>query len=148
MPIYEYKCKCGTLFERHLPVDKYQEPQTCECGNVAEKQISRILMARVMPDISYESPITGQPITSYAQRREDMARADCVEYDPGMRTDYTSRCAREEADLEKKMDETVNRTIAQMPAKKREQLTSELEGGADADTIRITPDQKSGISGI
>lgn len=94
-------------------------------------------------EIGYESPITGQAITSMAQRREDMARADCVEYDPEMRTDYNRRCEEQSATLEKSMEETTNKLIAQMPSKKREALAVELEHGAEAETVRITPGQQS-----
>ena len=140
MPIYEYKCSCGTNFERYLPVDKYREPQQCECGNIAEKQISRLLMARVMPDVCYDSPITGKAITSMAQRREDMARSGCIEYDPEMKTDYNRRIAREEAELEQKFDNSIEKAIATLPTKKRETLEQELQHGADAEITRHAKD--------
>ena len=73
-------------------------------------------------EMAYESPITGKAITSMAQRREDMARAGCVEYDPEMKTDYTRRMAREEAELESKFDSSIDQAIATLPVKSRENL--------------------------
>jgi putative FmdB family regulatory protein len=40
MPLYEYKCSCGKRFDRLLKLAEYDTPQTCECGQVAEKQLS------------------------------------------------------------------------------------------------------------
>jgi len=43
MPIYDYECpKCETSFERVLPIARYDEPQTCDCGTVATKVISAV----------------------------------------------------------------------------------------------------------
>lgn len=89
-------------------------------------------------EIRYESPIDGKPITSKQARQEDLARSGCVEYDPEMKTDYNRRIEREEKELESKMEESVNAAIAQMPTKKRETLVTELQSGADIDTLRLT----------
>jgi uncharacterized protein (UPF0254 family) len=45
--------------------------------------------------------------------------------------------------LEKSVDETVDREIAVMPARKKEKLQAEMEGGLTADIARITPPQRS-----
>lgn len=43
MPTYDYECpKCGTSFDRMLPLAQYDEPQTCDCGAVATKVISPV----------------------------------------------------------------------------------------------------------
>ena len=41
MPIYEFKCKCGKREDRFLEFENYKEPQTCICGNIMDKLISR-----------------------------------------------------------------------------------------------------------
>ncbi len=38
MPIYEYKCKCGNEGEFILPFNP--QPQTCECGQTMQRQMS------------------------------------------------------------------------------------------------------------
>lgn len=43
MPIYDYECpKCGAEFDRMLPISRYDEPQTCDCGETAKKVISAV----------------------------------------------------------------------------------------------------------
>lgn len=137
MPTYEYSCSCGARFDRVLPVKDYDQPQTCECGNLATKMLSRP-MVFVAPDICYDSPIDGRPITSMQARKEDMARAGCVEYDPGMRQDYQRRIAQGEASLEAKIEATVEAEIDRMPTEKRERLHNEMLGGMEAVPERRT----------
>jgi hypothetical protein len=46
----------------------------------------KVVSPRIMRDIpEYRSPINGALITSRSQRREDLARSDCVELDPPKR---------------------------------------------------------------
>jgi putative FmdB family regulatory protein len=129
--IYEYSCKRGHHFERVLAVADYQTPQICECGADSRRIISLPRLVKVSPDVRYDSPIDGRPITSMAQRRDDMARNNCQEYDPMMRQDAERFRARTEAALDAKMGETVEREIATMPGDKREKLGNELSSGAE-----------------
>jgi len=138
MPVYEYECSCGKAFDRYLPVAKYLDPQTCECGQVATKVMRTPPTGYVQKDICYDSPIDGRPITSMAARREDLARSNCVEYDPEMRTDYTRRVEENERKLEQSVDSLLDREIAALPARKKERLAAEMESGLDADIVRQT----------
>lgn len=131
MPTYEYLCACGIVFERILPVARYREPQTCECGAVAQKVILTAPRGYVQGDICYDSPITGEAITSKQKRLEDLAKHDCIEYDPGMRQDADRRQKEQDASLEKGVLQTVEKTVSEMPARKREALYNELKSGAD-----------------
>lgn len=40
MPIYEYRCKCGSEKEVILPIEEYNQPQVCECGEVMQRKMS------------------------------------------------------------------------------------------------------------
>jgi len=40
MPIYEYKCKCGSEREVKLPFAESDKAQTCVCGEVMQRQMS------------------------------------------------------------------------------------------------------------
>lgn len=111
-------------------------PQTCECGGIAEKIYLKMPGTVFLPDVCYDSPIDGRPITSRKAREEDMARNGCVEYDPEMRTDQSRRVAAEEAALDRKSDEHVEQFITELSAVKRENLVSELESGVDAQITR------------
>ena len=132
MPTYEYACEKGHHFERVLAVADYQTPQTCECGVAGRRVISVPARGYVQKECNYDSPITGKPITSWKQRRDDLARNGCREYDPEMRTDYDRRVKRDAAELEKGVDSTVDALYESLPTRKREQLESELKSGADA----------------
>ena len=135
MPTYEFVCPEGHKFERVLRVADYNVPQGCECGLYAKRQIS-IPMVFVSQEIRYESPIDGKVITTRQQRQEDLARNNCVEYDPEMKKDVERRQAEKEAKLERAVDETVEREIHNMTPRSREKLTAELEGGITAEVVR------------
>ena len=135
MPTYEFVCPEGHKFERVLRVADYNVPQGCECGLYAKRQIS-IPMVFVSQEIRYESPIDGKVITTRQQRQEDLARNNCVEYDPEMKKDVERRQAEKEAKLERAVDETVEREIHSMTPRSREKLTAELEGGITAEVVR------------
>lgn len=142
MPIYAYQCQNGHTFDRYLTVAKYDTPQTCSCGAAGQRVISVPMLIIRSPDICYDSPIDGRPITSMAARQEDLARSNCVPYDPDIKQDYQRRIEREEARVEANVDDTVERTIAAMPARKREKLAAEMEGGMGVETVRETPSVK------
>lgn len=95
-------------------------------------------MVTVSPNICYDSPVDGKPITSLRQREEDLARNNCRPYDPGMKVDYEERLKREDMQLDKQVDETVDREISLMPSHKREKLVNELAAGVDAEVVRRT----------
>lgn len=118
------------------------DDQFCVCGRPAV----RIIQAPhifVQKNICYDSPIDGRPITSKQARQEDLARAGCVEYEAGMKQDYEQRIAESEKALETKVDSFVDQAVSAMPARKREKLTAEIQGGLEAEPVRITPHETS-----
>lgn len=130
--IYEYICPCGAEFERMLPVAEYQTPQICECGRKAKRVISAPMLAFAQRECRYDSPVDGRPITTWAERKEDLLRNGCSEYDPEMKKDYHRRLEREQNALERKFDSTIEAEIERMPGRKREKLQNELDSGATA----------------
>lgn len=132
MPTYEYRCEAGHVFERFLPISGYKAPQTCDCGKGSERYFSTAPKGFVQRECVYDSPIDGRPITSWAQRREDMARNGCQEYDPGMKQDYERRIRDSETRLDKEVEASLDAAIEQLPTRKKEALEQELRGGADA----------------
>lgn len=126
MPIYEYKCSCGRSFEKLLAVADYNEPQSCKCGETAQRQISRPLSVKVQPDLRYRSPIDGRVITTHRLRNEDLERNGCIPYEKGMREDTEARLRRSDLELDHAIDETLESEIERMPDSKREALQNEL----------------------
>ncbi len=126
MPIYSYLCEAGHDFDRYLPLSEYAKPQTCECGKTAEKQLSAPMVVTDLP--GYQSPVDGRWIEGRKARREDLARNNCVPYEPSMKDEQQKRLARSNAEIDRKVDEHVEAEIAKMPARKREKLEAELRG--------------------
>lgn len=103
------------------------------------RHMKKAPMIFVSPDIHYKSPVDGRVITTKSARLDDLARNNCVEYDPEMKTDYKRRIAESEKKLDKSVDEQVEKTISQMPSRKRERLEGELRAGLDAEVVRTAP---------
>lgn len=135
MPVYEYACACGVTFDRCLPVAMYRDPQFCDCGKQAVKQVCAPSFF-VPQDVNYTSPIDGRVIRSMQEREEDLKRADCVPWEPGIAQDGKRREAEEDAALDKEIDAAVEKTINNMPEHKKTQLANELASGADINLIR------------
>jgi len=143
MPRYLYECENSKeRFDRITRIIDHQSVVTCECGAIARQVITvpRVIIPSHMSATglsSYHSPIDGRLISTQQQRREDMARNDCVEYDPGMRQDVDRRVIADEIALDKAVDDTFDREIASMPAIKRERLDAEMSAGMVAEVARI-----------
>jgi len=143
MPIYVYKCtSCDNQFEVVRSVKDHSPYEFCNCGNLASQYITPPMVfipshMQATGGINYCSPIDGKPITTMAQRRDDLARNDCIEYDPEMKKDVDRRVKNEELKLDKMVDETVDREIEKMPAIKKERLESEMMQGLTAEAIRL-----------
>ena len=138
MPTYEFNCRRGHHFERILKVSDYRVEQVCECGADSRRIISIPRLVTAQPNVHYDSPIDGRPITSMAQRRDDLARSGCREYDPEMRKDADRFAKESEAKLDKQVDATVEAMFEKMPLRKKESLERELTAGADASIERRT----------
>lgn len=137
MPLYEFHCDNGHKFDLFLKIKDYNSPQTCSCGAKAKRKITATMIScDIQPWDYYESPVSGKPITSYKERNEDMARHDCVDYDPGMKDVQKKRIEKMDDDLDKKIEETVEREWDKMPVQKRERLANELTAGADIELER------------
>lgn len=130
MPLHDFSCKNGHTRESYVPHGVDDVP-CIVCGDVAVKVFLRAPMAFVQQDVHYTSPIDGRPITSMAQRKEDLARSGCMEYDPEMKTDRLRNIKLADEALENSIGETVDATVAAMPGRKREKLSEELLRGAN-----------------
>lgn len=137
MPLYSYRCTHGHEFSRYTPLAQYREYPLCDCGSPTEIVITAPLLVTVQPNVCYDSPVTGEPITSMAQRREDLARHNCQDYDPMMKDDYLRR-QKESADhLDQSIDRHLDETWEKMPTATRGKLASEVvEQGLTAEYQR------------
>jgi hypothetical protein len=92
----------------------------------------------VRGDVCYDSPIDGRPITNRHARIEDMKRAGCVEYDPGMKQDRERLLKENDSALDASIERHVEESFHKMPSAKKERLTNELAAGITAEPLRLT----------
>lgn len=108
-----------------------------QCDLAAVRLFTPPLLVKVAADVCYDSPVTGEPITSHAARVEDLKRHDCIPYDPEMKTDYHRRREESQAALERAVDDTVAQEVAKLSSGQREKLVNEVvHGGATVDVRR------------
>ena len=137
MPLHDLRCERGHTFEAFIPLSELDRPRMCDCGANANRVYLVAPMGRV-EKIEYTSPSDGRAITTKYGRIEDLARNNCIEYDPEMKTDYMRRQQAEAQALEAKADALVEQQIHEMGSRKRERLEAELRGGADLAFERST----------
>lgn len=122
MPCYIYKCDIHGHFELVKRFKDHCNMMDCPvCGELCNQVITAPTLI-IPKDICYISPATGAVITNEAARKRDMANSECIEYEPGMKQDYHRRIEDGERNLDKLVDETVEKEIALMPSAKREAL--------------------------
>ena len=123
-PLYEFRCPNDHNFERVLKIADYDTLQYCECGQKAKRQVTKAMIAPSFE--AYESPIDGSAITSQKKRREEMARNDCVDYEPSMKDESTRIMKAGEAALDKEVDKTVDKFWDGLSSEKREDFAREI----------------------
>lgn len=134
MPLYDFRCSSGHSFTRFVKLADFDVMQLCECGAGAKRKISAPAVRVDLP--TYVSPVTGKLVDGRRARRDDLARAGCVEYDPDRESDITRAREASEQSLERAVEETVESELSRMPARKRELLDSELRSGASVEVVR------------
>jgi hypothetical protein len=111
MPVYEYLCPNGHIFERLLPVSQYLEKQFCSCGDAGQKVI--LHAPKVFGDYpGYVSPASGQWVEGRRARQEDLKRTGCRPYEDGERERAMKIQQEEEVALDRKVDQIVEQTLA------------------------------------
>ena len=113
MPLYEYRCGEGHIFERVLPVAEYLSPQFCSCGEIGQKVI--LHPPRVFCDLEgYESPATGRWVEGKRARAEDLRLSGCRPYEAGEREAAEARKVMADQQLDRQIDGVVERTLDDM----------------------------------
>ena len=138
MPTYLYRCANEHITTKICPVALYEEAVSCDdCALVAQRLFTPPLLVAAQPDVCYDSPIDGTPITSRHARQEDFKRHDCIEYDPEMKKDAVRRREESQQKLEAEVEQSVTEAIAKMTTAQRGKLYSEVtEQGAGCDVRR------------
>lgn len=159
MPLHDFRCRSGHVTEQFVaqgvdsidcPICKADALEYCATHspgdgyewlpvwNRADKVFLRFPMTFVQPDIRYESPVDGRSITSKQARIEDLARNNCVAYDPSMKDEQQRRQRAADEKLGRDIENHFDAEVSRMPARKKELLEQELRSGADIEFTRST----------
>lgn len=138
MPLYAYECISGHYTEEFRSLANHTRTIECpRCGGFADQIIHAPILVTAQAECRYDSPVTGEPITTWAQRRNDLAKTGSIPYDPEMRTDQQQKAKAEEAAIDKSIDRHVEASIEKMSTQERGKLHSELtRQGTDAQVVR------------
>lgn len=136
MPLYDIRCQAsGEVFERVIKLENFSEPIKCACGADASRLISRPMIA--VDHTGYSCPVTGKWVGSKREHRENLARTGCRVLESGETAEASRRRAADDAAFDRKIEDTVEKTIEGFSSAKKEQLHNELVNGkADLSVAR------------
>lgn len=113
MPIYEYQCAAGHVFDGYASVETRHTPQACRCGLAGHKVI--LHPPRVFGDYEgYESPASGRWIEGRRARERDFAETGTRPYELGEREEMVRRQAENDRKADQAVDEAVEHTLREM----------------------------------
>lgn len=138
MPLHDYRCPTGHIVTAFCKVADLDKEVRCE---LHESACTRVFLSAPfgLVDIpAYQSPIDGTTISSRKARINDLRRSNSVAWEPGINEESARRRAADEQQLDRAVDHTVDKFIAELPARGREQLDSEMRAGADLSFARNT----------
>lgn len=143
MPLHDYRCQqCLKIETRFVKIEDLGVPQIHACVKgsawLSVMDIVYLQAPRMTVDIpAYQSPVDGKVISSRRQRKEDLRRNGCVEWDSGMNQDIEREKAAAEASQESAVESTIDEFITKLPAVKKDRLAAEMEAGVSADVTRL-----------
>lgn len=117
MPLYVAKCDgCDVRVEYVRRIaDRHDTPRCPQCAGSTRKVLTPV---RGFADIEpYQSPVDGRVITGRRARRDDFKRHNCRPWE-GLeveRRESEKWRKEQEATLDKKLEETIGRTLHQLP---------------------------------
>lgn len=114
MPLYDYTCAtCAKKFQGYSTIATRDDPRDCPQGHPLERvQVYKVF---ANPDIQeYLSPVTGKPIVSRAQRKEDLKRSNSVEWEPGMKESFAKTREQDEKKTLEHFETLVEKTAAHL----------------------------------
>ena len=136
MPLYTYECRTShSRFDRVAPMACSAEPRICACGAVGDRVITA---TRINKDFEpYHCPVTDKVISGRVAHEENLRRTGSRVFESGERESFEAKKAREEAEFDSAIEETVERSIEAMPSDKKERLANELLAGTDVAVERL-----------
>lgn len=128
MPLYDFKCDAGHVFELFVSLENFHKEQYCSCGAVARRVITAPMFQ--VEHVEYTCPITDRPILSKKAHEENLRIHGCRVLESGETEEYKSNLKKENDQFDKMIETTVEKEFDKMPSDKKEKLTNELLSGA------------------
>lgn len=127
MPLYNYICPDHGEFDRFAKLEDYKDPAQCDCGRWCERGLS--VPYFTVDNVGYNCPITGEWIGSKREHQENLAKQGCRVLETGETESAASFRAKEDAKLDKLIEDSVEREFESFSSDKKEQLHNELVNG-------------------
>ena len=127
MPLYDLRCEQGHRFERMIPLAEFEAPQLCGCNSPAQRLISAPMFT--VDQTGYTCPVSGDWISSKHQHRENLSKHNCRVLETGETEAAAAYRAKQDAILDKTIEDSVERQIETFSSDKKEQLHNELING-------------------
>lgn len=136
MPVYTYRCPdCRTRSDIFKPLADLNREEYCpDCLTPRQRLISA---PAVHGDYAaYNCPVTGQLIEGRRAHEENLKKHGCRVLEAGETAQARRAAAREESDLDRSVDSTVEQFYEALPTEKREQLAVAVQSGLDVSITR------------
>lgn len=138
MPLYTYHCEpCSIKQPIFKKIAQLNDPEACPKCSL---EMARVLEAPfIAPDYpGYDCPITGHRIEGKRAHVENLKKHGCRVLEPGETEQCKSNHAASSTAFEDMIANSAAEFVETLPARKREQLASELENGLDVSFTRQT----------
>ena len=127
MPMYDFKCQAGHRFERMVPLAEFDQVQSCQCGEPAQRLISAPLFT--VDNTGYTCPVTGSWIGSKHQHEENLKVHGCRVLETGEKEANLKKRQEAEAQFDKSIEDSVEKELSTWGSDKMEKLANELVNG-------------------
>ena len=137
MPLYDLTCKsCGVATTRFIKLQDLDEYQECD---ICSGELQRVISAPFVriDNVGYTCPITEKWIGSKQAHRNNLDTHGCRLLEDGEHEHNQVSKQRANEELDKKIEQSVEKEILSMPTEKVERLAKEVQSGLDISIDRI-----------
>lgn len=129
--MYSYKClACTSRRDIFKPLAELNRSESCE--NCQAKMERQLAAPAVIGDYAgYTCPITNEWIEGRRAHQENLKKHGCRVYESGETETFRQSKRKEEAELDRRVDETVEQYYEALPTEGREQLAVAVQSGLD-----------------